>query len=254
MNADLAGTVTVVTGGGRGLGAAVARRFVAEGSKVVVLDLAVEEETPNVDWIEADVTAEDQLAQAVERILATHGTIDALVNCAGLIGPLAPVQLADPERWKRTIEVNLTGTFLSCRAVLPGMLERRSGRIINFASAAGVEYGPGRSAYCASKAAVISLTKTLAREVHETGVRVNAICPGPVDTPMMEEFLDRGAPELAESVQDDQIAMKELRDAGGVWLADQVLDLIVFLASAAGSRLSGQFIRMSSKTDPGVYH
>jgi len=136
------------------------------------------------------------------------------VNCAGVIGPVGAVQQTAPDEWRRTIDINLTGTFMSCRAVLPRMLERRSGQIVNFASAAGVEHSAGQAAYNASKAAVISLTKTLGREVHGSGVRVNAICPGPVDTPLIGEFLDQDSSEMAERVRRNHVAHQDMKDEG----------------------------------------
>jgi NAD(P)-dependent dehydrogenase (short-subunit alcohol dehydrogenase family) len=221
---------------------------------VAVLDRAVEEEVEAARWIPTDVTDEEQARGAVADVLDSTGRIDVLVNCAGVIGPVAPAQLIPLAEWRRTIEVNLTGTFVMCAAVLPALLARGEGRIVNFASAAGVENQAGQAAYNASKAGVISLTKTLAREVHRAGVRVNAVCPAAVSTPLLDEFLDQELPSQEAELVANQRAHRAEIDAGLTWAPDEVMDLVVFLASPAGSHVSGQFVRMATKAEPGVYH
>jgi NAD(P)-dependent dehydrogenase (short-subunit alcohol dehydrogenase family) len=254
MELSLRGSVAVVTGAGRGLGCAAATRLLAEGSEVALLDLRQEEPVPGTTFIPTDVTDETAVTDAIATVLSAHGRIDVLVNCAGVIGPLGPITRVTPADWRRTLDVNLTGTFLMCRAVLPTMLDRGSGRIVNFASGAAVEHSGGQAPYNASKAGVISLTKTVARDVHLAGVRINAICPGNVDTEFTREFLAQDLSTEAASVAENQRSYKELLAQGLVWQPDEVLDLIVFLVSPAGSHLNGQFIRMSTKSQPQVYH
>ena len=191
MDVNLAGSIAVVTGGGRGLGAGVARRFTDEGASVVIFDLRCEETVPGATFFETDVTDESAVQRAVDDVLSRFGKIDALVTTAGVMGPLGPIEAITVDGWRETLNVNLNGTFIACRAVLPPMLECRKGTIVTFASGSGVDHQSGQAPYNASKAAVISLTKTIARDVHESGVRINAICPGNVNTPLIRGFLEQ---------------------------------------------------------------
>jgi len=166
----------VVTGGASGIGAAIARRLQTAGVQVHSFDIAGGGET-----IQVDVTNERACRQAI----AAAGPIDILVNSAGVAGQNARSwELPDGE-FERVIAVNLVGTYYMCRAVIPGMVERGWGRIVNIASIAGKEGNPNASAYSASKAGVIGLTKSLAKEVAETGVLVNCVTPAVIETPML---------------------------------------------------------------------
>lgn len=175
----------VVTGGMSGLGAACADRLAADGLDVVRLDV-----TPGADRV-VDVTDEAAVASACAAI----GRVDVLVNSAGVVGPNRPLVEVETADWERTFAVNVTGTFRMCRAVAPGMVERGWGRIVNLASMAGKDGNPNLSAYSASKAAVIGLTKSLGKELAVSGVCVNAVAPAVFETPMnattAPEVLDR---------------------------------------------------------------
>ena len=164
----------LVTGGASGLGAATADRLRRDGIEVVTLGL-----DPSADLV-VDVTDHERVADAV----ASCGGIDILINSAGVVGPNAPLWQVDPEAWSATFAVNVDGTFNTCRAVVPGMVERGWGRIVNFSSMAGKDGNPNLSAYSASKAAVIAMTKSLGKELATSGVLVNAIAPAVIDTPM----------------------------------------------------------------------
>lgn len=164
----------IVTGGMSGLGAACADRLGTEGVEVVRLDVA-----HGADEV-VDVTDE----QAVQDALAHIGPVDILVNSAGVVGPNAPLWEVSTPDWERTFAVNVTGAFRMCHAVVPGMVERGWGRIVNIASMAGKDGNPGLSAYSASKAAVIAMTKSLGKELATTGVLVNAVAPAVFETPM----------------------------------------------------------------------
>jgi NAD(P)-dependent dehydrogenase (short-subunit alcohol dehydrogenase family) len=164
----------VVTGGASGLGLASARRLAEDGVKVVTLDLAAQ-----ADHV-VDVSDPAAVAEVAERI----GPVDILINSAGIIGPNKPLWEVTDAEWTRTFAVNTYGTFNMCRAFLPGMRERGWGRIVNLASMAGKDGNPNLSAYSASKAAVIGLTKSLGKELATAGVLVNAITPAVIDTPM----------------------------------------------------------------------
>lgn len=164
----------IITGAESGIGAAVAERFRAAGIKVYSLDMAA-----TADY-QVDVSNSDQVNQAVAEI----GSVDILINSAGITGPNTPLIQTTDADWNRTIAINLNGTFNTCRAVVPGMVAEGWGRIVNIASIAGKEGNPNLSAYSASKAAVIGLTKSLGKELATTGVLVNAITPAFIQTPM----------------------------------------------------------------------
>ena len=196
---DLRGRVVVVTGGARGIGHAVAERVAASGGRPVIWDVdgaAAARIGASLDGSSAsvDVCDAEQIATATTAALETHGRIDGLVCSAGIAGPVVPVADYAPDDWRRVLEVNLTGTFLSCRAVIPHMKARDFGRIVNIASIAGKEGNPNLSAYSAAKAGVIGLTKSLGKELAESGIGVNCITPCTADTPLLQQL----TPEIIE--------------------------------------------------------
>ena len=174
----------IVTGGMSGLGAACAERLEKEGIEVVRLDVAA-----GADEV-VDVTDGLAVQAALDRI----GPVDILVNSAGIVGPNVPLWEVSTEDWERTFAVNVTGAFRLCHALVPGMVERGWGRIVNIASIAGKDGNPKLSAYSASKAAVIAMTKSLGKELATTGVLANAIAPAVFETPMNATT----APEVLE--------------------------------------------------------
>lgn len=183
--------VALVVGGAGGIGAAIAQGFCGEGATVVVADRdavvarSMAEGMGADGSVALDVTDEDSVEAAVQEVLAAHGRIDVLVNSAGILteSPLTEMSL---KLWQETLDVDLTGTFLVCRAVAGHMVARGEGRIINIASQLGIKGGRGLTHYSAAKAGVIGLTKALALELAGHGVLVNAIAPGPVHTRMVE--------------------------------------------------------------------
>lgn len=174
----------IVTGGMSGLGAACAERLAADGIEVVRLDVAA-----GADEV-VDVTDDQAVKVALDRV----GPVDILVNSAGVVGPNAPLWEVSTADWERTFAVNVTGAFRLCHALVPGMVQRGWGRIINIASIAGKDGNPRLSAYSASKAAVIAMTKSLGKELATTGVLVNAVAPAVFETPMNATT----APEVLE--------------------------------------------------------
>ena len=175
------GRSAIVTGGASGIGAAIARRLRSAGVEVHALDV-----TSAPDTMQVDVTDEE----ACRRAVAQSGPLDILVNSAGIAGQNAPSWKLPDGEFERVIAVNLIGTYYMCRAVMPGMVARGWGRIVNIASIAGKEGNPNASAYSASKAGVIGLTKSLAKEVADTGVLVNCVTPAVIDTPMLGQVSD----------------------------------------------------------------
>jgi 2-dehydro-3-deoxy-L-rhamnonate dehydrogenase (NAD+) len=200
----------LVTGGASGLGAATADRLRNDDIEVVTLD-----RDPAADVV-VDITDADGVLKAV----AAMGPIDILINSAGIVGPNLPLWEVPPTDWARTFAVNVQGTFHVCRAVVPGMVDRGWGRIVNFSSMAGKDGNPNLSAYSASKAAVIALTKSLGKELATTGVLVNAIAPAVIDTPMNATT----APEVLAHIT----SLIPMRRVG---TADEVAELVAWLAS-----------------------
>ena len=188
---QLGGRLAVVTGGGSGLGAVMARRLVDEGVRVVLVGRrleaveAVATELGELARAEAcDVSAPDDVASLARRLAGDEVSI--LVNNAGIAGPVASLPDVTPEEWDEVFAVNVRGTYLMCRALLPAMYERGSGDVVNVASVSGKRPLARRTPYCASKMAVIGLTTTLAHEAGPHGVRVNTLSPGPVDSERMD--------------------------------------------------------------------
>lgn len=189
-----AGRTAIVTGGASGLGLETARRIVAEGGRVCLWDLngenlaAAKEETGAEHVIALDVSDAEAVARAAEETNRAFGRIDILVASAGITGATAPVHEFPIDSFQRVVETNLYGVFFSCRAVVPYMLANGYGRIVNVASVAGKEGNPNASAYSASKAAVIGLTKSLGKELATKGVIANALTPATFESPILDQL------------------------------------------------------------------
>jgi NAD(P)-dependent dehydrogenase (short-subunit alcohol dehydrogenase family) len=196
---DLKGRVAVVTGGAQGIGYATSERLLRSGAAVVIWDIdaaKLEEakaslsQVGSVSGYVVELTSDAAVAATTAQTIKDKGHIDILVNNAGITGGNAPTWELDPEVWRRVIEVNLIAPYLTCRAVAPHMSARGWGRIVNVASVAGKEGNPNASHYSASKAGVIALTKSLAKEVATTGVLVNAIAPAVARTAMFAQMTE----------------------------------------------------------------
>jgi NAD(P)-dependent dehydrogenase (short-subunit alcohol dehydrogenase family) len=191
--------VALITGGGRGIGEAIARRFAAEGARLFITsrtpkDLERVALETGADFDICDVTQPKEIGALVRKI----GKVDILVNNAG-IAESAPFLRTDLEMWRRVIDTNLTSTFLFCKALVPGMIDRGYGRIVNIASIAGKRGGPYITAYAASKHAILGFSSSLAMELQPTGITVNTICPGYVDTTMTRSNAARVAKATGQS-------------------------------------------------------
>ena len=200
----------LITGGMSGLGAACATRLRADGVEVVTFDVS-----PEADF-RVDVTD----AVAVEKAVAQAGPVDILINSAGIVGPNKPLWEGSLDEWKRTFDVNVFGLVAVTRAVVPGMVERGWGRIVNIASMAGKDGNPNLSSYSASKAAVIGLTKSLGKELAKTGVIANAIAPSVIETP----FNATTSPEVLAHIT-------SLIPLGRVGQPEEVAALVSWLSS-----------------------
>lgn len=192
---DFKGRHAVVTGGATGLGYAIAQRLIASGGRVTLWDRdeagvrrAAQTLGAQTHVVTVNVTSSDSVAGAVRTTLAQVPRIDALVNSAGIAGPVAKVWEMPVDAWREALDVNLTGLFLCCRHVVPHMRERGYGRIVNIASVAGKDGNPNASAYSASKAGVIALTKSLGKELADTDIRVNCVTPAAVKTAIFDQM------------------------------------------------------------------
>lgn len=233
MGTDLEDRVAVVTGGAGGIGQAIVAALRRAGATVVVWDRNLPTGDAD-DGIAVDVTDRAALDRAVAVVRGRHGRLDILVNNAGHAGPTVPLVDYPEDEWRRILEVNLTGTFLACKAAVPALVANGWGRIVNVASLAGKEGTPNASAYSASKAGVLALTKSLGKELATTGVLVNAVAPAAVDTAL----LDQMTPEHVQTM----IAKSPMRRLGK---PEEVAELVLWLSSPACSFSTGAVFDLS---------
>jgi 2-hydroxycyclohexanecarboxyl-CoA dehydrogenase len=232
--------IAIVTGGGQGIGRAIAGKLAAEGATVVVTDLdeASAKETadalPGAVAIRADVTDRRGVQAMVSRVVEQFGRVDVLVNNAGW-DKASPFVDSDPDDWDRAIAVNLYGVLHTCKAVLPLMAERGSGAVVNLGSDAGRVGSTGEAVYSAAKGGIIAFTKSLAREMARHQVRINCVCPGPTDTALFASF---AGPKLREALT-RAIPFRRLGQP------DDVANVVAFLASDEASFITGQTVSVS---------
>ena len=238
----LAGRTALVTGGLRGIGRAIVERFTEEGARVMVADL--DETGPEISSLPAglaryyrlDVTQDEDWTRALETLESRFGPLDILVNNAG-VSRTGSVASTSPEDWRFVMETNACSAFLGCRHAVAAM-NARGGAIINIASARGLRPGSAQCAYSASKAAVLSLTQSVALHCGESGlpIRCNAICPGVVDTPLMRRHAEGAGGEAAVR------AMAALQVTGRLGAPREIADAAVFLASDEASFVTGAIL------------
>ncbi len=239
---DYTDKVAVITGGANGIGAAVAERMARSGAKVGIWDMDIsspEAKVANLPdanrlFVKVDVSDEASVAAALAQTEATFGRVDVLVNSAGIAGPVGPLAKYDTAMWKKIVAINLDGTFLTCKAVTPGMMARNYGRIVNIASIAGKEGNPNASAYSASKAGVIALTKSLGKELAGHDIAVNCVTPATAKTRILEqvsqEFIDYMLSKIPR---------------GRFVTVEEIASMILWIASAENSFTTGSTFDLS---------
>lgn len=238
--------VVIVTGAGGGIGTAIAQRFAREGAQVIVTDTnadgasdttqSILDEDLKAETILADISSRDACYKLIEDVIAKHGKIDVLINNAGINrrGPL--LELTD-EDWDLTMQVNVTSMFHLCRAAIPHMIKAGGGAIVNTASQWGLYPAPGHIAYNVSKAAVASFTQNLARDYAPQKIRVNAVCPGEIGTPMLQKAAERKGLTFAD--------FDKMVPFGRIGRPDEVAALMAFLASEEAEFMCGSLVEIT---------
>lgn len=251
----LDGTIAFVTGASQGIGREIATTLAAEGANVA---LAARSDTiheisddlgDSALAVSTDVTDASSVETSVAATVDRFGGLDCLVNNAGIAGPTAPIEEVDEEAWNETLDVNVSGMYRTVRAASPHLRESDRGRVVNVSSISGKRPLAQRTPYAASKMAVIGLTRTLAVELGEDDVTVNAICPGPVEGPRLDDVVeeqargtDRTVDEVRQDLFFDDAALGKLVSAG------DVAEMVAFLASDAASHVSAQDINVDAGT------
>ena len=245
-SSELTNKRALVTGAGRGVGRSIAMALAAAGARVGLMARTlpqlegvareISDTGSEAAVLQGDVGKESDIRASIQTLVARFGGIDILVNNAGITGPIGPTHEIDGGAWERAIRVNLSGCFLCTRYALPHMIEQRAGKIINLSGGGAVGPRPRFGAYSASKAALVRLTETVAAEVAEYGIDVNAIAPGAINTAMLDDVIEAGdaaGPEAEE-------ALKQKAEGG----ADpaRAAALAVFLASRRSDGLSGRLV------------
>ncbi len=258
---DFSGKIALITGGGGGIGRAAAIGFSSRGAKVVVVDHdrdsgeatagVVRQQGGDARFVAADVTKSADVQAYVKATLDAYGAIDCFFNNAGIEGKVAPTSEYDEDMFDAVIGVNVKGVFLGLRHVLPVMIAQKRGAVVNTSSVAGLVGSPGMPAYCASKHAVIGLTKVASGDVARHGVRVNAVCPGPIDTRMihaLEQQLNPSDPGMVGARYASAIPL------GRYGTAEEVANVVQFLCSDLAGNITGaQYVVDGGRTStPGA--
>ena len=253
MNLKLENKVAIVTGGAAGIGKGIVNCLSREGVKVIIADIDLEsakraasEASDKAKAIKIDITNKGQVEDMVKKVLKDNGKIDILVNNAGISRPIKFIDI-EPEEWDQKFNVNVKGVYLITRAVLPHMIEKRYGKIINIASMVAKEAIPMFSHYCATKFAVLGLTQALAKEYAEYDINVNAVCPGVVRTALWDEDL---LPDMGkqQGITPDEAFERfcSTMPLGRAQTPEDIGDVVAFLSSDISRNMTGQGINVTS--------
>ena len=251
---SMKGKRVLITAGASGLGLEMAKVFAAAGARVCICDIAADllaaarVKHPQVETMVADVSQEGDVAALFKAVEAALGGLDVLVNNAGIAGPTGYVETLEKADWDKTLAVNITGQFLCARQAVPLLKESGSGVMINMSSAAGHLGFAGRSAYAASKWAVVGFTKSLAIELGRFGVRVNAILPGAVEGPRIRAVIAAKARTLGQPIEDVAQAYEQQASLGRMVSARDIANMALFAASSAAGSVTGQALVVDGHT------
>lgn len=251
---SMKGKKILITAGASGLGMEMAKTFVREGSNVFICDIdraaldAAKGQLPQLNTMLADVSDESNVERLFEKVRATLGGLDVLVNNAGIAGPTGFVETLRKADWDRTLAVNITGQFLCARLAVPLLKESSAGVMINLSSAAGHLGFAGRSAYSASKWAVVGFTKSLAIELGRFGIRVNAILPGAVEGPRIRAVIAAKAETLQKPVDEIARAYEQQASLARMITAADIANMVLFASSEAAGNVSGQALVVDGHT------
>ncbi|MCW2853357.1 MAG: family oxidoreductase [Nocardioides sp.] len=250
---QMQGRVALITGGAQGIGAAIAERFAREGAAVVIADIRAGDDVVNrietqggrAIHVHMDVTDAEQVAAAFEEAERVLGPVDTLVNNAAIGTPVALIVDADPVAWQRTMTINVLGTMLCTQAAARRMRPRGQGWIVNIASNVARRGLPNRSAYVSSKWATLGFTQTAALELVDAGIRVNAVCPGPVATPHLDEVMQGHAHAEGKSVEDVAEEWRTGAPMKRFIELEEIANVAFFLATDASSAMTGQALNVT---------
>jgi NAD(P)-dependent dehydrogenase (short-subunit alcohol dehydrogenase family) len=249
---NLSDKVAIVTGGGGEIGKAIVKQLLKEGAQIVIADISKKEMSKIVQdlgqegklvAIPIDVSKKEEVENLTEQALKHFGTIDILVNAAGIQGPIGPFVETDIKEWVNTISINLTGTVLCCKMALPIMMKKKRGKIINFAGGGANYSRPNFSAYGVSKTAVVRLTEVLADELKDFNIQVNSLSPGIIKSKMIDEILKTGPKKVGKEYDQLKSKLKEEFDS-----PELVAQLVCYLASEESIWITGKVI--SAVWDP----
>lgn len=251
MSLSLHEKIAIITGANQGLGLAIARKYVNAGASIIMcarnrdLLLKAREDLGHklavgqtIEALSADVSNPESVEHLIEVALRQFGRVDILVNNAGIYGPMGPIETVDWVQWTKAIEINLFGSILMCRAVLPTMKAHRQGKIIQLSGGGATNPMPNISAYAVSKAAIVRFAETLAEEVRNFNIDVNAIAPGALNTRMLDQVLAAGPGKVGQAFFDKSIKQQE---SGGASF-EQGAELAAFLASDVSNGITGKLI------------
>lgn len=246
----------VVTGGGRGIGRAICEELASRGLDIVVADIDTEgmrETVASVEslgqdtlTVETDVSDIDSVRDCADQALARFGSVEVLVNNAGIAGPTAACERVEPGEWDRTLAVNVRGGFFMCREFLPAMKDAGYGRIVNIASVTGKKPLVNRTPYATSKMAVIGFTRTLAAEMGAYDINVNAVCPGSVDGPRIRRVFEQQAEATGRSYEEVKGDVKAESPRGELVDKHTVANTVAYLCSEDARQVTGQDVNVSA--------
>ena len=249
-------STAIVTGGGRGIGQAICKELARCGADIVVADIDVDqmEETKRLVeaegqralGVETDVSDEADVRNLVNRTIGDFGSVEILVNNAGIAGPTNPCEEIDPSEWDATMDVNLRGPFLLCREVLPFMKKEEYGRIVNIASVTGKKPLLNRTPYAVTKLGLIGFTRTLALEVGSHDINVNAVCPGSVDGPRIDRVFKKQAETTGRSYEEVRSEVEQQSPRNELVEREDIADTVAYLCSDRAERITGQDVNVSA--------